>query len=175
MSCKSVLKKCQVKVFYKKCQVRVTIISRFLLVPTRVPRFVPLLFWFRGMPSCSCGFLFHHHLVVSSGSGWGFGAWLPTLMGFCSNIICWFLLIPGRVPDLSLYSYGLLFHHLLVSSGSRWGFGLVSLLFWQSVPSSFAGFWFQVGLRTCLSTLLAICSIIICWFLLVPDRVPDSG
>ena len=54
----------------------------------------------------------------------GFRTCLPTLMGFCFFIICWFLLVPGRVP------------------------GLVSLLLWVSVSSSCAGFfWFRVGFR----------------------------
>ena len=79
----------------------------------------------------------------------GFRTCLPILMDFCFFIICWFLLVPGRVR------------------------GFVSLLLWVSVPSSFAGFfWFRVGFRTCFPTLVAFCSVIISLFLLVPGRVP---
>ena len=103
-------------------------------------------------------------------------------------MICWFFLVPAGVPVLvslifsslvpvlvsffSLFSFfrtGVLFHHdLLVPLGSGWGSGdlLVSLLvsFFGScacLPSSLlflsSGKWF--------------CSIIICWFLLVPAGV----
>ena len=151
------------------------IISSFLLVPGRVPGLVFLLLWVsvsssfagfflfwvgvRGLSPYSFGNLFPHHLLVSSASGYGSGACLPTvpssfadffwfrvgfrtdlpiLTGFRFIIICWFLLVPGRVPGL----VPLLFHH------HGHGFGLVSLLFCHSVPLSFAGsFWFLVGFR----------------------------
>ena len=50
------------------------------------------------------GFLFHHDLLVPLGSGWGSGACLPSSLfflssgqGFCSIVICWFLLVPAWV------------------------------------------------------------------------------
>ena len=140
------------------------IICWFLLVPGRVPGLVSLLFWFSVPSSFPCSFWFRV----------GFRTCLPTLMAFCSIIICWFLLVPGRVPDLSPYSLAfcsiIICWFLLVPGRVP---RLVSLLFWHSVPSSFAGFfWFRVGFRTCLPTLMGFCFIIICWFLLVPGRVP---
>ena len=136
-----------------------------LLVPAGVPVLVSLLFSFfpqeRG--------LFHHDLLVPLGSGWGSGACLPSLFflssgkGFCSIMICWFLLVPAGVPVLvSFFSFlsflrkGVLFHHdLLVPLGSGWGSGacLPSSLFFLSSGKGF-------------------CSIMICWFLLVPAGVP---
>ena len=102
-------------------------------------------------------------------------------------MICWFLLVPAGVPVLvslllsslvpvlvslllsslvpvlvslfSLLSFlrkGVLFHHdLLVPPGSGWGSGacLLSSLFFLSSGQRF-------------------CSIMICWFLLVPAGVP---
>ena len=73
------------------------------------------------MSPYSFGILFHHHFLVASGCGEGSGACLPTLLAFCSIIISWFLLVPGRV------------------------LGLVSLVFWHSVPSSFPA---QPGFRS---------------------------
>jgi len=90
-------------------------------------------------------------------------------------MICWFLLVPSLVPVLvslllsfSFFRTGVLFHHdLLVPLGSGWGSGacLPSSLFFGSgacLPSSLffpsSGKWF--------------CSIIICWFLVVPAGVP---
>ena len=139
------------------------------------------------------GVLFHHDLLVPPGSGWGSGACLPSSLffvssgkGFCSIMICWFLLVPAGVPVLvsllsslvpvlvslllsslvpvlvslfSLLSFlrkGVLFHHdLLVPPGSGWGSGacLLSSLFFLSSGQRF-------------------CSIMICWFLLVPAGVP---
>ena len=149
------------------------------------------------------GVLFHHDLLVPLGSGWSSGACLPSSLfflssgkGFCSIMICWFLLVPAGVPvlvSLLLFSFfpqergsvpswfagsswfrlgfrclspffsflsflrkGVLFHHdLLVPLGSGWGSGscLPSSLFFLS-----SGKWF--------------CSIMICWFLLVPAGVP---
>ena len=150
------------------------------------------------------GVLFHHDLLVPPGSGWGSGACLPSSLfflssgkGFCSIMICWFLLVPAGVPVLvslllsscfsqergsvpswfagsswfrlefrclsrfwffSLLSFlrkVVLFHHdLLVPLGSGWGSGacLPSSLFFLSSGKGF-------------------CSIMICWFLLVPAGV----
>ena len=58
-------------------------------------------------------------------------------------------MVPDRVRGLSPWSFGILFHHHFL------------------VPS---GFW--VGSGACFPNLLASCSIIISWFLLVPGRVP---
>ena len=113
------------------------------LVPARVPWLVSLLFW---------------HSVPSSfpGSGWGSVACLPTLLASCSIIISWFrlgfrglfpyysgtpfhhhFLLPARFRGLFPYSFGiLLHHHFLVPARVP---GLVSLLFWNPVPSSFPG------------------------------------
>ena len=63
--------------------------------------------------------LFHHDLLVPPGSGWGSGACLSSSLffgsgaclpsslfflssgkGFCSIMICWFLLVPAGVPVL---------------------------------------------------------------------------
>ena len=156
------------------------------------------------------GVLFHHDLLVPLGSGWGSGACLPFSLffgsgaclhsslfflssgkGFCSIMICWFLLVPAGVPAgvparvslllsslvwclspffslLSFLRKGVLFHHdLLVPPGSGWGSGacLPSSLFFGSgacLPSSL--FFLSSG--------KAFCSIMICWFLLVPAGVP---
>ena len=97
-------------------------------------------------------FLFHHDLLVPLGSGWGSGACLP----FFS--LLWLRCLS---PFFSLLSFlgkgkGVLLHHdLLVPPGSGWGSGacLPSSLFFLSSGQGF-------------------CSIIICWFLLVPAGVP---
>ena len=87
----------------------------FLLVPAGVPLLVSLLL-FSFFPQ---GVLFHHDLLVPLGSGWGFGACLPSSLffgsvaflpsslfflsaekGFCSIMICWFFLLPAGVPVL---------------------------------------------------------------------------
>ena len=94
--------------------------------------------------------LFHHDLLVPLGSGWGSGACLPSSLfflpsgkGFCSIMICWFLLVPAGLP-------------VLVSPSSLF-FGSGACL-----PSSL--FFLSSGKR--------FCSIVICWFLLVPAGVP---
>ena len=65
------------------------------------------------------GVLFHHDLLVLLGSGWGSGACLRSSLffgsgaclpsslfflssgqGFCSIMVCWFLLVPAGVPVL---------------------------------------------------------------------------
>ena len=53
------------------------------------------------------GVLFHHDLLAPPGSDWGFGACLPSSLfflssrkGFCSMMICWFLLVLAGVPVL---------------------------------------------------------------------------
>ena len=120
------------------------IICWFLLVPGRVPGFVSLLLWVF-VSSSFAGFFWFRV---------GFRTCLPTLVAFCSIIICSFLLVPGRVQDLSPYFFCFLFHHhLLVPSVCGWGSGRVSLLLWHSIPSPCPGsFWFRVGFRTCLPT-----------------------
>ena len=85
----------------------------FLLVPAGVPVLVSLLL-FSFFPQGK-GFLFHHDLLVPLGSGWGSGACLPSSLfflssgkGFCSIMICWFLLVPAGVPvlvSLLLFSF----------------------------------------------------------------------
>ena len=85
----------------------------FLLVPAGVPVLVSLLLSFLRK-----GVLFHRDLLVPLGSGWGSGPCLPFLFfgsgaclpsslfflssgkGFCSIMICWFLLVPAGVPVL---------------------------------------------------------------------------
>ena len=125
--------------------------------------------------------LFHHDLLVPLGSRWGSGACLPSSLfflssgkGFCSIMICWFLLVPAGVPvrvslilsslvpvlvSLLLSSFlpqeEVLFHHdLLVPLGSSLGSG-------ACLPSSLD--FLSSGKR--------FCSIMICWFLLVPAGV----
>ena len=124
--------------------------------------FFSLLFFFRK------GVLFHDDLLVPLGSGWGSGACLPFSFfflssgkGFCFIMICWFLLLLAGVPVLvsllpSFLRTGVLFHHdLLVLPGSGWGSGacLPSSLFFLSSGKGF-------------------CSMMICWFLLLPAGVP---
>ena len=100
----------------------------------------------------------------------GSGACLPSSLfflssrkGFCSIMICWFLLVLARVP-------------VLVSL-------LLSPFFSQErafVPSWFTvSSWFRLGSGACLPSSLfflssgkGFCSIMICWFFLVPARVP---
>ena len=96
------------------------------------------------------GRLFHHDLLVPLGSGWGSGACLP----FFS--ILWFRCLSPFFSLLSFLMTGVLFHHdLLVPPGSGWGSGacLRSSLFFLSSGKGF-------------------CSIMLCWFLLVPAGVP---
>ena len=127
------------------------------------------------------GVLFHHDLLVPPGSGWGSGACLLSSLfffssgkGFCSFMICWFLLVPAGVPllvSLLLFSFfpqGVLFHHdFLVPLGSGWGFGacLPSSLFFGSVAFLPSSLFF-------LSAEKGFCSIMICWFFLLPAGVP---
>ena len=143
---------------------------RFLLVPAGVPVLVSLLLsslvpvrclspFFSLLSFLRKGVLFHHDLLVpgsgarlSSSLFFGSGACLHYSFfflflgkGFCSIMICWFLLVPAGVPVLcsslffsllwlqclspffSLLSFlrkGVLFHHdLLVPPGSGWGSG----------------------------------------------------
>ena len=82
---------------------------------------------------------------------------------------------------LSPYFFGILFHHHFLAPARVPG--LVSLLFWNPVPSSFLGYvgfrglspyslascsiiisWFRLRFRGLSPTLLASCSIIISWF-----------
>ena len=104
--------------------------------------------------------------------------------GFCSIMICWFRLgflclsclfsllwLRCLSPFLSLLSFlgtRVLFHHdLLVPPGSGWGSGacLPSSLFFGSVAFLPSSLFF-------LSSGKGFCSIMICWFLLVPAGVP---
>ena len=91
------------------------------------------------------GVLFHHDLLAPPGSGWGSGACLPSSLffssekGFCSIMICWFLLVPAGVPVLV---------SLLLPSFFPQDRG--------SVPSWFAGSsWFRLGFW-CLSPLFSL-------------------
>ena len=103
------------------------------------------------------GVLFHHDLLVPPGSGWGSGACLPSL----------FFVSSGK---------GVLFHHdLLVPLGSGWGSGacLPSSLFFGSGACLPSSLFFGSGaclplLSSFLSSGKGFCSIMICWFLLVP-------
>ena len=151
----------------------------FLLVPAGVPVLVSLLL----SSFLRKGFLFHHDLLVPRGSGWGSGACLPSSLffgsgaclpsslfflssgkGFCSIMICWFLLVLAGVPvlvSLLLFSFFpqergfcsiMICWFLLVPAGVP---VLVSLLLFPqergSVPSCFAGSsWFRLGFQ-CLS------------------------
>ena len=124
-----------------------------LLVPAGVPVLVSLL-----LSSFRTKVLFHHDLLVPPGSGWGSGACLPSSLfflasgkGFCSIMICWFLLVPAGVSVLvSLLLSSLV--PVLVSL-------LLSSFFPQergSVPSWFAGSsWFRLGFR-CLSPFFSL-------------------
>ena len=191
------------------------------------------------------GVLFHHDLLVPLGSRWGSGACLPSSLflfssgkGFCSIMICWFLLVPAGVLVLvSLLLSSFLHqekgsvHHgfpgssffwcrfrclspffsfflfsgkgfcsimdFLVPPASGWGSGAChpsssfvspnsSWAEWGSqflletafVPSWFAGSSsFRLEFRCLfpfffLSSGKGFCSIMICWFLLVPAGVP---
>ena len=81
------------------------------------------------------GVLFHHDLLVASGSGSGSGGCIPSYLfflfqetGLCSIMISWFLLVPVLVPVLvSLLSFvrrRVLFHfNFLVSPRSGSGSG----------------------------------------------------
>ena len=175
-------------------------ISCFLLVPALVPGLVSLLVpllvssFFAQKRS-----LFHHYFLLLAGSGSGSGACLPSslfflfqergsvpswcpgsswfrlrfrclspflLSSFLSQEMefvpswSWFLLVPARVPVLvslvlsSCFSRkGVLFHHdVLALRGSGSGAG-------ACLPSSL----FFTG--------NGVCSIMICWLLLVPARV----
>ena len=110
----------------------------------------------------------------------GSGACLPSSLfflssgkGFCSIMICWFLLVSAGVPVLvslllsSFLRKGVLFHHdLLVPLGSGWGSGacLPSSLFFGSTACLPSSLFF-------LSSGKGFCSIMICCFFLVPASV----
>ena len=118
------------------------------------------------------GLLFHHDLLVPLGSGWGSGACLPSSFlfgsgaclpsslfllssgkGFCSIMICWFLLVEARVlvlASLLLSSLDPVLVSLLLSSCFPQERG--------SVPSCFAGSsWFRLGFW-CLSPFFSLLS-----------------
>ena len=147
-----------------------------LQVPAGVPSPLFSLLWFRCLsPFFSLlsflrtGVLFHHDLLVPPGSGWGSGACLPSSLffgsgaclpslfflssgkGFCSIMICWFLLVPAGVPllvSLILSSLVPVLVSLLLSSFFSQDRG--------SVPSWFAGSsWFRLGFR-CLSPFFSL-------------------
>ena len=124
-----------------------------LLIPAGLPVLVSLLL----SSFLRKGVLFHHDLLVPLGSGWGSGACLPSSLfflssghGFCSIMICWFLLVPAGVPVLV---------SLLLSSLVPLVSLLLSSFFPQergSVPSWFAGSsWFRLGFR-CLSPFFSL-------------------
>ena len=118
----------------------------FLLVPAGVPVLVSLLLSF----FLRKGVLFHHNLLVPLGSGWGSGACLL----FFS--LLWFRCLSPFFSFLSFLKKGVLFHHdLLAPPGSGWGSSacLPCSLFFLSSRKGF-------------------CSIMICWFFLVPAGVP---
>ena len=148
------------------------------------------LLWFRCL-SCffsllsflRTGVLFHHDLLVPPGSGWGSGACLPSSLffgsgaclpsslfflssgrGFCSIMICWFLLVPAGVPVLVSLLLSSLVPVLVLL--------LLSSFFPQetgSVPSWFAGSsWFRLGFR-CLSPFFSLLS----FFLQESGSVPS--
>ena len=195
----------------------------FLLVPAGVPVLVSLLLssffpqdrgsvpsWFAGSSWFQLGFRCLSPLF----SLLWFRCLSPSLFflssgqGFCSIMICWFLLVPAGVPVLlslllsslvpvlvssffpqergSVPSWfaewgsgaclppslflrsGVLFHHdLLGPLGSGWGSGacLPSSLFFSSGACLHSSLFF-------LSSGQGFCSIMICWFLLVPAGVP---
>ena len=159
--------------------------SQFFQETGFVPSWFSVSFWFRlGFRGLSPyfyfflgqGIVFHHDLLVPSGSGSGSRACFPTFLfflfsekGFCSIMISWFLLVLAKkfqgfvslllgFRGLSPYFFlisclrkGIVFHHdLLVPSGSG------------------------SGSRACFPTFLyflfsgkGFCSIMIFWFLLV--------
>ena len=153
----------------------------FLLVPAEVPVLVSLLLSFLRK-----GVLVHHGLLAPPGSGWASGACLPSSLffgsgaclpsslfflssgkGFCSSMICWFLLVPAGVPVLvSLllpfflssgngFCSSMICWFLLVPAGVPVLVSLLLSAFFpqerSSVPSWFAGSsWFWLGFQ-CLS------------------------
>ena len=166
--------------------------SQFLLETAFVPSWFTGSTWFRLGFRClspfffrlaflRTGVLFHHGLLVPLGSGWGSGACLPSSLFFLSqergSVPLWFagsswfrLGFRCLSPFFSLLSFlrkRVLFHHdLLVPLGSGWGSGacLPSSLFFGSgayLPSSLFFFFSGKG----------FCSIMICWFFLVPAGI----
>ena len=116
----------------------------FLLVPAGVPVLVS---FFSLLSFLRKGV--PYDLLAPPGSGWGSGACIPSSLFFGSG---------ACLPLLSSFfpQERVLFHHdLLVPPGSGWGSGacLLSSLFFLSSGQRF-------------------CSIMICWFLLVPAGVP---
>ena len=95
----------------------------FVFVPAGVPVLVSLLL--SSFFSQEKVFCFIMDFLVPLGSGWGSGACLPSSLsflssgkGFCSIMICWFVLVPAGFrclsPFFSLLSFlrkGVLFHH----------------------------------------------------------------
>ena len=162
-----------------------------LLLSSLFPVLVSIfsLLWFRCLSpffSLLCflrtGVLFHHDFLVPLGPGWGSGACLPSSpfflsseQGFCSIMVCWFLLVPAGglvLVSLLLSSFfpqetsSVLLHHDFLP-GSGWGSGacLPSFLFFGSGACLRSSLFF-------LSSGKGFCSIMICWFLLVPAGVP---
>ena len=149
----------------------------FLLVPAAVPVLVSLLLSSLVQVLVSLllssffpqeKILFHHDLLVLPGSGRGSGACLlySLFFGFCACLpsclfstffsLLWFRCLSPFFSLLCFLRKGLLVHHdLLVPFGSGWGSG-ACLLYSLFFLSSGKGF----------------CSIMICWFLLVPAGVP---
>ena len=137
----------------------------FVFVPAGVPVLVSLLR--SSFFSQEKVFCFIMDFLVPLGSGWGSGACLPSSLSFlssgkglCSIMICWFVLVPAGVRVLvslllsSFFSQEKVFCFImdfLVPLGSGWGSG-------ACLPSSLSF----------LSSGKGLCSIMICWFVLVP-------
>ena len=163
-----------------------------LLLSSLVPVLVSLLL----LSFLRTGRLFHHDLLVPLGSGWGSGACLPSSLfflssgkGFCSIMICWFLLVPAGVPVLVSLLLSSFFPQERGSvpswfAGSSWfrlGFRCLSpffsLFFPQErafVPSWFAGSsWFRLGFW-CLSPLLLYSLVPVLVSVLLSSFVPQD-
>ena len=131
------------------------------------------------------------------GSGWGSGACLPSSLFFGSGaclpsslfflssgkgysiMICWFLLVPARVPVLVSLLHSSVVPVLVSLLLSSWFYSIMICSSWfrlgfRCLSPLFSLLWFR-----CLSPFFSLlssgkefCSIMICWFLLVPARVP---
>ena len=108
------------------------------------------------------GVVFHHDLLVPLGSGWGSGACLPSSLFFGSGaclpsslfflssrkgysiMICWFLLVPARVPVLVSLLHSSVVPVLVSLLLSSWFYSIM-------ICSS----WFRLGFQ-CLSPLFSL-------------------
>ena len=145
------------------------------------------LLWFRCLSPFSLlsflrkGVLLHHDLLVPPGSGWGSGACLPSSLffgsgaclpsslfflssgkGFCSIMICWFLLVPAGFRCLSPF-FSLLWFRCL-SPFSLLSFLRKRVLFLHGFPGSSC---FALGFR-CLSPFFSL-------LFFLNRSVPDSS